>query len=90
MLHRYMPPRSLRSSVLTLLTVPKVQTKSFGRAAFSFYSPKLWNNLPKDLHVSKTVDILKKNLKTYNFRIAFMSNADIWCFYCYCISPFLF
>ena len=38
---------------------------SFGRRAFSFHAPRLWNCLPQDLRCSTEVDVFKKNLKTY-------------------------
>ena len=45
----YKPARSLRSSELLLLQVPKVMTATYGQRTFSYCAPKLWNSLPKCL-----------------------------------------
>ncbi|KAF7666970.1 hypothetical protein LDENG_00085950, partial [Lucifuga dentata] len=68
----YTPVRPLRSSNLSLLTVPKVRTKRLGEAAFGFFGPKLCNSLLDYYH-----GVFEKNLKTYLFSTAFMSNIDI-------------
>ena len=67
----YVPNRPLRSADTGLLTVPDANTKTYGEAAFRFYGPNLWNSLPEILRVTNSVDIFKRNLKTYLFSIAF-------------------
>ena len=71
MLIRYMPNRPLRSSGTELLTVPKARTKKHGEAAFSFYAPNLWNTLPEHLRRAETIEIFKRDLKTYLFNLAY-------------------
>ena len=67
----YEPPRALRLSGAGLLFIPKVGTKIYGEASFSFYGPCLWNSLPEDLWAAGSVDIFKRKLKTYLFIKAF-------------------
>ena len=47
-LHPYAAPRTLRSSDLHLLSVPRTTSATQSRA-FSSYAPQLWNNLPQPL-----------------------------------------
>ena len=51
LLQEYHPPRSLRSSSKSLLTVPTMNSVTFGERAFSFYAPTLWNTLPDSLKI---------------------------------------
>ena len=48
MLKPYEPLRSLRSSTMDLLTVPRTDT-SFGLRRFSVAAPRIWNGLPHEL-----------------------------------------
>ena len=48
MLKPYEPLRSLRSSMMDLLTVPRTDT-SFGLRRFSVAGPRIWNGLPQEL-----------------------------------------
>ena len=60
--------RELRSSAdSTLLNVPKKKSKTYGERSFSFYGPKLWNGLPRDIRESCNISILKKRLKHFLF-----------------------
>ena len=72
MISRYVPHRPLRSADKGLLNVPDASTKRHGEAAFSFYGPNLWNSLPETLRLTDSVDVFKRNLKTYLFSIAFI------------------
>ena len=67
LLTRYEPKRSLRSSGQGLLTVPTANLKSYGDRAFSIRAPKEWNHLPVDIRNATSLDIFKKQLKTYLF-----------------------
>ena len=66
-----MSPRNLRSAGKHLLEVPNVRLKSYGSRAFSVTAPKLWNEIPLDINLSRSVDVFKSRLKTYLFRLAF-------------------
>ena len=68
MLERYIPARRLRSSDDYLLNVPRYNRKSYGGRAFSVVAPKLWNNLPLDKKLSRTVNVFKSWFKTYLFK----------------------
>ena len=54
-----------------LLEVPSTKRHTFAERAFSMYGPKLWNTLPNSIRESKTIDIFKRNLKTYMFTKAY-------------------
>jgi hypothetical protein len=66
----YTPTRNLRSSDQHLLTVPRTTT-SFGDRAFSSIAPKLWNSLPSELRQCRSIELFKKDLKTYLFNITY-------------------
>ena len=46
---------------------------TLGDRAFVAAAPKLWNNLPSDIRMAKSVDTFKKLLKTHLFSKAFYS-----------------
>ena len=48
-----------------------MRLKSYGDMAFSVAAPKHWNDIPLDIKLSGSVDVLKSRLKTYLFRLAF-------------------
>ena len=61
-----------RSSVGTMLVVPKVSNRStFGERRFSVQSPMLWNKLPMKIRQCTTVDSFKSQLKTFLFNEAY-------------------
>ena len=66
----YCPTRLLRSSDQCLLLVPNVHN-SYGRRAFGYSGPILWNFLPDSIKNSPNVLTFKKRLKTYIFRLIF-------------------
>ena len=71
MLKRYTPCRTLRSSGTNLLERQKAKGKrNHGKAAFSYYAPKLWNELPRELRMSESVESFKRGLKTHLFKKA--------------------
>ena len=71
LLDPYVPRRNLRSANKLLLRSPCYNLKSYGYRAFSVCAPKLWNLLPLDVRRSESIDIFKKNLKTFLFKEAF-------------------
>ena len=73
MLKPYTPSRRLRSSDKLLLEEPRYRLKTAGLRSFQAAAPRLWNTLPHSLRSSKSVDIFKKDLKTYLFKIAYSS-----------------
>ncbi len=70
LLTNYHPIRSLRSSDMGLLNVPKVKTKS-GKGGFSRCGAVLWNKLPADPRSVETLSSFKSGLKTLLFSCAF-------------------
>ncbi len=71
MLIPYQSQRHLRSSQNMLLTVPRSRLRRSGDRAFSVAAPALWNVLPLSIKVSSSMDLFKKDLKTYLFYQAF-------------------
>ena len=74
MLTPYTPPRSLRSTNTSLLTVPTTHTKH-GDRAFSCAAPRLWNELP--ISIKKTVPLLllSNNLSRLIFLFELIADA---------------
>ena len=63
---------NLRSSRAVLLDAPSIRTKvTLGDRAFQVAAPKLWNSLPSELRLINNIDIFKRHLKTYLFKVAF-------------------
>ncbi|XP_064651630.1 uncharacterized protein LOC135502611 [Lineus longissimus] len=68
LLQLYTPSRSLRSSDKNLLSVPRSKTTSFGRRAFSFLAPQLWNSLSCNLRDTQSLLAFRNTLKTVLFQ----------------------
>ena len=64
LLFPYEPMRALHSSSQQLLNVPTVTT-DFGRRAFSYCAPKIWNEIPAAIRNAPTVQTFKHQLKTH-------------------------
>ena len=62
LLFPYEPTRALRSSSQQLLNVPTVTT-DFGRRAFSYCAPKIWNEIPAAITNAPTVQTLNTGSK---------------------------
>ncbi len=71
LLYAHSPGRSLRSSDLDLLTIPRTRLKTKGDRAFCAVAPRLWNSLPLTLRTMGSVDSFKRHLKTNLFGQAF-------------------
>ena len=67
----YHPRRSLISESGCLLCVPKTSTATYRNRWFSKSAASLWNNLPMITRQSKSLNLLKKNVKTHFFDIAY-------------------
>ena len=53
----------------TLLSYPSFKSKAtIGDRAFIFAAPKLWNNLPRDIRESSSINSFKSKLKTFLFK----------------------
>ena len=63
---RYQPTRSLRSSDQQLLCKPFCATE-FGKRAFSYAAPHIWNNLPLNIRLAPSISSFKHHLKTFYF-----------------------
>ena len=57
----------LSSNDTTILKIPHANCKTYGERSFSFFAPKLWNSLPRDIRESPNINIFKKRLKHYLF-----------------------
>ena len=69
----YNPSRSLRSSTLNCLSVPKSNTATYGDRCFSIAAPKLWNSLPSDF---RYIENLSTSIKIWLFTST--SNLILW------------
>ena len=67
----YVPPRALRSSSSIFFKSKVTKFKTLGDKSFSSSAPTVWNTLPVSLRNETSIEIFKKNLKTYFFRKAF-------------------
>ena len=63
--------RVLRSDGKDLLVMPRTNTESFGKRAFSYAAPNVWNSLPEDIKSAHSVESFKKKLKTHLFKCSF-------------------
>ena len=70
LLQTYNPVRSLRSSAMNMLVIPRSRLKFYGdrASAFSFCAPKLWNNLSEHIKCSPNLRTFKSSLKTHLFK----------------------
>lgn len=71
LLVRHVPSRSLRSSDLALLTVPRTRSKYKGDRAFAVIGPNLWNKLPLVIRRAPTLTMFRSKLKNYLLSLAF-------------------
>ena len=67
----YKPTRSLRSADKFLLKEIRTNFKTIGEKSFSFSAPKVWNSLPITIRKETSLDLFKKNLKTFYFKKAY-------------------
>ena len=70
MLTPYTPPRTLRSTNTSLLTVPTTHIKH-GDRAFSCAASRLWNELPISIKNCPSTSTFKQSVKTYLFNRAY-------------------
>ena len=61
------PSRSLRSSILNYLSVPKSNTATYGDRCFSVAAPKLWNSLPGDVSYIENMCTFKRLVLRHGF-----------------------
>ena len=50
---------------------PRVKTKTYSDKRFDKTASTFWNNLPSETQNEQSLELLKKNVKTYLFRIAY-------------------
>ena len=57
-----------RNNDQLLLQHPSVGTNSYGRRAFSYTAPTVWNKLPYKIRNAPSVTLFRKKLKTLYFK----------------------
>ena len=73
LLQKYVPTLNLRSSNNPyLLKANRTKLIGSGDRAFATAAPKEWNALPLDIQSSETLDIFKKRLKTFLFKMCYI------------------
>ena len=70
LINNYEPSRTLRSSDLQLLTVPRYKSV-FSSHGFRIAAPLIWNSLPDNVRKSEQIAVFRSRLKTTLFRQAF-------------------
>ena len=54
-----------------MIQQPRVRTKTYGDTRFDKTASTFWNNLPNETRNEQSLEIFKKTVKTYLFRIAY-------------------
>jgi len=57
--------RQLRSASRRLLNFPRYNVSNYGRRAFCFAGPHVWNSLPEHIRQSTSIAVFKRSLKTF-------------------------
>ena len=57
--------RQLRSASRGLLNFPRYNMSNYGRRAFCFAGPYVWNSLPEHIRQSTAIAVFKRSLKTF-------------------------
>ena len=70
----YVNTRSLRSNDKCLIKPCKSRLRSYGKRCFKYAGPQEWNKLSIYIRKSSSISILKTQLKTYLFRLAYPSS----------------
>ena len=64
MLKLHLAPKNFRSNYDTLLELPRVN-KNIGSRSFSHLGPKIWNEIPKEIKHSSTLNSFRSKFKLY-------------------------
>ena len=56
---------TVRSASRGLLNFPRCNTSNYGRRAFCFAGPYVWNSLPEHIRQSTPIAVFKRSLKTF-------------------------
>ena len=56
---------SVRSASRALLNFPRYNMSNYGRHAFRFAGPYVWNSLPENIRQSTLIAVFKRSLKTF-------------------------
>ena len=67
--------QGLRSESEMLLEVPQVRHQTLGGHSFVAAAPKLWNQLPKELRNTESLQTFKSLLKAHLFAAAFRDES---------------
>ena len=70
LLEQYRPSRSLRSSSLDILSVPRSRTKT-ASCRFSIAALSVWNSLPATIRASSSVGSFRSQLKIHLHHLSF-------------------
>ena len=73
----YVPSWNLRSANQFKLKTNVTKFKTLGGRSFSSAAPSVWNALPLELRREKSIDIFKKNLKTF-YSKEFIKSKNLW------------
>lgn len=68
--HKYQPTRTLRSSSLEYLVVPRFKKTRMGGRSFSVKTATLWNHMPIHIRKANSETIFRKLLNTWLFSLS--------------------
>ena len=71
LIEEYHPSRNLRSSTQKLLKKKVVKFEKLGKKSFAYSAPQVWNSLPFYLRNETSLEVFKKNLTTFYFKMAY-------------------
>ena len=54
-----------------IIQLSRVRTQTYGDRRLDKTASTLWNNLPSETRNEQSLEFVKKNVKTYLFRIAY-------------------
>ena len=75
-IEEYKPSRSLKSQSSLQLKHPSgLPKRSYGQRSYHRAAPLLWNALPEDTRIAKSLSMFKWLLKTYYFKKHFIQNG---------------
>ena len=71
MVEKYIPKRTLRSSNVLLLKVPRLKEKTLGTRPFAYAAACPWNSLPVEIFDVDNINCFTSSLKTHLFKLPY-------------------
>jgi len=81
--------RQLRSASRGLLNFPRYIVSNYGRRAFCFAGPYVWNSLPEHIRQSISIAVFKRSLKTLLILLQHMAPSELETIIFYCFMGYI-